>query len=113
MGSSSSGGDFKEPPRGPAPPASSIAPQGQSTPFTPHFINFLGDTNTPSRGLSPAMLAAIDATNGPAQPPVSAPSGFDQQLSDLRNQLAAMQARKPQRQQQSPWARERGGGHSG
>lgn len=68
---SSSGGDFSEPPRGPNPPAGMIAGQGQSTPFKPNFINFLGDTNVPSRGLTPDMLAAINATNGP--PPGSMP----------------------------------------
>jgi hypothetical protein len=91
---SSGGGDYEEPPRGPSPPASMIAPQGQSAPFNPHFINFLGDPSQPSTGLTPGMLQEIGAMNGPPGGPPGASAGgaVDSQISDLRNQLAAMQA---------------------
>lgn len=71
-----------------------IAGLGQSTPFQPHYISFLGDTNVPSRGLTPDMLSQIDAMNGPARPPPTAGGNYDSQIADLRNQLAAMQAAK-------------------
>ncbi|HTM20461.1 MAG TPA: hypothetical protein VL172_08140, partial [Kofleriaceae bacterium] len=98
MGSSGGGGDYTAPDR-PAPPANLIQPQGSNVPFVPHYINFLGDTNTPSTGLTPDMLAQIDAMNGPPGPPPSANGAYDAQIADLRNQLAAMQAaqnKKPQ-----------------
>lgn len=114
---SSGGGDYEEPPQGPAPPASMIAPQGQSAPFSPHFINFLGDTNQPSTGLTPDMLAQIGAMNGPPKPPGGASAGgaVDGQIADLRNQLAAIQAGPTQaeknRQYMDDWHnRDRGGG---
>jgi len=99
MGSSGGGGDYTAPDR-PAPPANLIQPQGSNVPFVPHYINFLGDTNTPSTGLTPDMLAQIDAMNGPPGPPPSANGAYDSQIADLRNQLAAMQAaqKKPQQQ---------------
>jgi hypothetical protein len=68
MGSSGSS-DFQEPPRGPNPPAGSIIPQGGSAPLNTHFINFLGDTNTPSTGLTPDMLQQIMASQSPQGPP--------------------------------------------
>lgn len=91
---SSSGGDYSEPPRGPGPPPSMIAGLGGSTPLRSHFINFLGDTNVPSTGLTPDMLSQIDALNGPATPPAPMGGNYDSQIADLRNQLAAMQAAK-------------------
>lgn len=99
MGSSGGSSDYEAPPQGPAPPANMIAPQGQSAPFSPHFINFLGDTNQPSTGLTPDMLAQISAANGP--PPSAPPgaggltSGTDIELNKLRDQLAALTAAKP------------------
>ena len=57
MGSSGGGGDYA-PPTLPTPP--NVAPYGSSVPFKPSFINFLGDPSTPSTGLTPDMLAAID-----------------------------------------------------
>jgi hypothetical protein len=75
-----------------------IAGLGGSTPLQSHFINFLGDTNVPSRGLTPEMLSAIDATNGPATPPAAGGGNYDSQIADLRNQLAAMQAAKKPKQ---------------
>jgi len=94
---SSGGSDYEEPPQGPGPPASMIAPIGQSAPFSPHFTNFLGDPSTPSTGLTPAMLAEINASNGPAPgtgPPgaTGLTSGSDIELNKLRDQLAALQA---------------------
>lgn len=99
---SSGGGDYGPPPRGPAPPANLISPQGSSVPYTPHFINFLGDTNTPATGLTPDMLTAINAMNGPATPPAAAGGGYDSQIADLRNQLAAMQAAQQQKPKPPP-----------
>jgi hypothetical protein len=58
MGSSGGSSDYT-PPTIPTPP--NVAPYGSSVPFKPDFINFLGDTNKPSTGLTPDMLAAIDA----------------------------------------------------
>lgn len=113
---SSSGGDYAEPPKGPGPPPSMIAGLGQSTPLQPHFINFLGDTNVPSRGLTPDMLSAIDAMNGPATPPPMTGGGnYDSQITDLRNQLAAMQAAqsKPKPQMMGRGGGEGGASHSG
>lgn len=66
---SSSGDDYSTPPQQPAPPANLISPMGTSTPYQPNFINFLGNTNTPSTGLTPQMLAQIAATNGPPPGP--------------------------------------------
>jgi len=90
---SSPSGDtnFEEPPRGPGPPAGMISPQGQSAPFNPHFINFLGDTNVPSTGLTPEMLAAIDASNGPTSGPPQTGMGGGPPMAppvDKRAQLA-------------------------
>lgn len=97
---SSSGGDYSEPPRGPGPPSNMIAGLGGSTPLQSHFINFLGDTNVPSKGLTPEMLAAVDAMNGPATPPGPMGGNYDSQITDLRNQLAAMQAAQSKPKQQ-------------
>lgn len=63
---SSSGDDYSTPPQQPAPPGNLIQPPGSSVPYQPHYINFLGDTNVPSTGLTPQMLGAINAMNGPA-----------------------------------------------
>jgi hypothetical protein len=115
MGSSGGGGDYTAPDR-PAPPANLIQPQGSNVPFVPHYINFLGDTNTPSTGLTPEMLAAIDATNGPPAPVAPAGGAYDSQIADLRSQLAAMQAAQKKPQQQPIWGRgggEGGAGHTG
>lgn len=57
MGSSGGSSDYKQPDI-PTPP--NVAPYGSSVPFKPSFINFLGDPSTPSTGLTPDMLAAID-----------------------------------------------------
>lgn len=57
MGSSGGSSDYA-PPTIPTPP--NVAPYGSSVPFKPNFISFLGDTNVPSTGLTPDMLAAID-----------------------------------------------------
>jgi len=46
---------------------------GTATPYQPNFINFLGDPNTPSTGLTPQMLQQIMASNGP--PPGAPPPG--------------------------------------
>lgn len=103
---SSGDSDYSEPPSSPSPPAGMIAPQGQSAPFSPQWINFLGDTNTPSTGLTPQMLAQINASNGSGQPPAQQGrvGGADiQQMNDLRNQLAAVQAAQARtRQGQQP-----------
>lgn len=122
---SSGGGDFEEPPRGPAPPANMIAPQGQSAPFSPHFVNFLGDPSQPSTGLTPDMLAQIAGSNGP--PPGAGPpgatgltSGSDIEMNKMRDQLAALTAqqarqtpeRMQQQQQELAWRQNRGGGGS-
>jgi hypothetical protein len=66
---SSSGDDYGTPPQQPAPPGNMIQPAGSSVPYQPSYINFLGDTNVPSTGLTPQMLAQIAATNGPPVPP--------------------------------------------
>lgn len=103
---SSGGGDY-EAPDIPAPPGNLIVPQGSNVPYTPHFINFLGDTNVPSTGLSPDMLAQIDAMySSPPPPPM-----IQQQ------QAAAPPAAKNDRNKLAEAMRgggERGGGdHSG
>lgn len=81
---SSSGDDYSVPPQQPAPPGNLISPMGQATPYQPNFIDFLGNTNTPSTGLTPAMLAQIAATNGPppgAMPPQTPQAPPQQQIS--------------------------------
>lgn len=57
MGSSGGSSNYEQP-AVPTPP--NVAPYGSSVPFKPSFINFLGDPSTPSTGLTPDMLAAID-----------------------------------------------------
>src|SRR5688572_33126145 len=69
----SSGNTNYKQPKTPAPPADMIAGQGQTAGFKPSYINFLGDTNVPSTGLTPEMIAQIDATNG--APSLPAPGG--------------------------------------
>lgn len=114
MGSSGGNSDFEPEGTAPPPPAGMVSPQGQSTPYTPHFINFLGDTNVPSTGLTPEMLQAIMATQNPqprAPPPVNpgapvaaAPGGGSHGMGG-RDQLAYSMMRG---------GGERGGGnHSG
>lgn len=95
MGSSGGSSDFEPANTAPPPPASMISPQGQSSQYQPHFVNFLGDTNTPSTGLTPDMLAQIAASNGPPMQQGPPGGGVDQQIAELRNQLAAMQMPKP------------------
>jgi hypothetical protein len=89
MGSSGGGGSFKQPTI-PAPPAGSITPQGQSTPYHPNFISFLGDTNVPSRGLTPEMLQAIMATQNPQPrpPPIANPGAPAPAAAPNRDKLA-------------------------
>jgi hypothetical protein len=76
-------------------------PQGQSMPYQPNWISFLGDTNVPSTGLTPDMLARINASNGP--PAAPAATGLTSgDAINLRNQLAALTAaRSGQNQRQA------------
>lgn len=113
---SSSGGSSRQPST--TVPAGLISQPGQ-TPFTPNYVNFLGDPSTPSVGLSPAMLAAIEASNRPSAAPAA--GGSSGELEQMRQQLAQLM-----NQQQGPSPRERffqrmtrhsgfsggGGGHS-
>lgn len=93
----SSGGGSDRPPNTPAPPAGQISAPGQTAPFAPRYVNFLGDTNTPSTGLTPDMLAQINAqAAAPPPPPPQQPGmGMDQ----MRSMLAQlMKEQRPQRQ---------------
>jgi hypothetical protein len=67
-----------------------IIPQGGSAPLKTNFINFLGDPNTPSTGLTPEMLAAIMATQNPQQqgPPPAAAAAVEPPAAAARNRLA-------------------------
>lgn len=90
MGSSGGNGDYRQPSI-PTPP--NVAEYGTSVPFEPSYMNFLGDTNVPSTGLTPEMLAAIDSGSY-AQPGPSAPgggmSGDRAMLSEIMAKLNAM-----------------------
>lgn len=93
MGSSGST-NYKQP-KTPAPPSDMIAGAGQTAGFKPSYINFLGDTNVPSTGLTPEMIAAIDATNGAGRPPgggMGGSSGMGMPGGDLRSQFADLMA---------------------
>jgi len=85
MGSSGGSTNYTQPDI-PTPP--NVAPYGQSVPFKPSFINFLGDPSTPSTGLTPDMLAAVDQMYQ-NRPTIGAPM----------QQQAAAPAAKPARQQ--------------
>lgn len=99
---SSPGGGGGSPPQTQT-PGGTIMPQGQSMPYQPNWISFLGDTNTPSTGLTPDMLARINASNGPPPGAMAAPSGLTSgDAINLRNQLAALTAaRSGQNQRQA------------
>jgi len=92
MGSSGGSSDSKPAGQGPPPPAGSILPQGTSAPHNPSWINFLGDTNTPSRGLTPEMLEAIMASARPPPPgaPPAAAAALPPPPSKPRDQLAQL-----------------------
>jgi hypothetical protein len=91
---SSGGGSFKPGGTQPTPPGT--VGYGQTSPFTPSYINFLGDTNVPSTGLTPEMLAQIDATNGAPQMPPPAAAGADRNmLAEIMARLDAMNKPKP------------------
>ncbi|MER8619167.1 hypothetical protein NKG99_20405 [Mesorhizobium sp. M1409] len=106
MGSSGSS-NYPEP-NIPAPPASTIAPQGQTAPFTPNFVNFLPtDPTRMATGLTPEMVQAIMAS---AQRPVPPPQSPALPVAaQNRNKLAQTMSGSRGGSQQ-PWARERGGG---
>lgn len=70
MGSSGGGGSSKPSGTAPPPPANKIIPQGGTAPLQHQWINFLGDTNVPSRGLTPEMLSSIMATQN-VPPPIA------------------------------------------
>jgi hypothetical protein len=96
MGSSGGSSDFKPSGTAPPPPANKITPQGQSTPYHPQFINFLGDTNVPSRGLTPEMLNAIMATQNappPGPPPANPGAPAPAPAASNRDKLARMMGR--------------------
>ena len=93
MASSGGSTNYRQPSI-PAPPAGMVAGPGQTAPFQPSYVNFLGDTNVPSTGLTPSMLQQIDsgAYAKPAAPPAEAaaagaPSSY-QQMLDFFGQLA-------------------------
>lgn len=89
---SSSGGNYK-PGNVPVPP--NVADYGSSTPFTPQWVNFLGDTNVPSTGLTPAMLKQIDSGSymqQPTPPTTGSAGGADRGLlAEIMTRLDAMQ----------------------
>lgn len=91
---SSSGSDYSTPPQQPAPPANLISPMGQSTPYQPNYINFLGDPGVPSTGLTPDMLAAINASNGPPPGAIPAPAAAAAQPAAPAGPTAADIARQ-------------------
>jgi hypothetical protein len=109
----SSGNTNYKQPKTPAPPADMIAGQGQTAGFTPSFINFLGDTNVPSTGLTPEMIAQIDATNGAPRPPaLGGGMGEDRGLlAQIMARLDAMQ--QPERGWGGPRQRQHRGGSGG
>lgn len=92
MGSSGST-NYKQPTI-PRPP--NVAEPGSSVPFQPNFINFLGDTNQPSTGLTPGMLQQIDSMSyAPPPPPAGGGmSGDRNMLAEIMAKLDAMN-RKP------------------
>lgn len=94
MGSSGSS-DFTQP-TSPSPPAGSINPMGTAAAPNHQWINFLGDTNTPSTGLTPEMLSAIMATQNPAPGPAPPPAAAAAPAAPVkrgRDQLAGAMSR--------------------
>jgi hypothetical protein len=85
MGSSGSS-NFRQPTI-PTPP--NTVPYGQTSGFTPSYVNFLGDPSVPSTGLTPAMLQQIDSgayakpvqQEQPAAGGAGAPSNYQQMLN--------------------------------
>jgi hypothetical protein len=115
---SSSGGDYKQPAAQPAP--AGTVPYGQTSPYRPNFVSFLPSDNSMATGLTPAMIAQINASNGPAPAqPKGLPSAQDvAEVTQLRQQLAqAMQANRPtgprtQAERAKAWRnRDSGGGY--
>lgn len=105
MGSSGGSSNYKQPTI-PTPP--NVAGYGSSVPFTPNFVNFLGDPSVPSTGLTPAMLQQIDS--GAYAKPVTPPAPADDR-NLLAQILAQMQKpQQPQRGWQPQWARNRPSG---
>lgn len=88
----SSGGSTPKAPKMTPPPSGMISDYGSTAPFNPSYINFLGDTNVPSTGLTPDMLAQIDAMNGaPMAPPAGGAGGGDRNLlAEILAKLEAM-----------------------
>jgi hypothetical protein len=109
---SSGGGSYKQP-NIPAPPSDMIAGPGQTSPFNPQWVNFLGDTNTPSTGLTPEMLSQIDNMYAqPQQPPGGGAGGADRGLlAQIMARLDAMQ--QGNRRGFQPRGRGAGGGGGG
>jgi hypothetical protein len=85
MGSSGST-NFRQPTT-PTPP--NTVPYGQTSSFTPSYVNFLGDPSVPSTGLTPQMLQQIDSgayakpvqQQQPATSSTGAPSNYQQMLN--------------------------------
>lgn len=92
MGSSGGSTNYRQP-NIPTPP--NVAGYGGSVPFTPNFVNFLGDTNIPSTGLTPDMLEQIDSgayrQPGPPMPSSGGGEGDRGLLAQILAQLQGMQ----------------------
>lgn len=111
---SSGGGSYKQP-NIPKPPSDMIAGPGQTSPFNPSWINFLGDTNIPSTGLTPDMLQQIDSGSYlQPQPGMGGGGSGDDRglLAQIMARLDAMQ--NPQRgfQPRRRFGSSHGGGYS-
>jgi len=90
MGSSGGSSNFSRPST-PTPP--NVAPFGQTSGFQPNWVNFLGDTNQPSTGLTPDMLQQIDS-GAYAQPgnPIPGGGGGGMPGGDMRSMFAELMA---------------------
>lgn len=90
----SSGGSSPKAPKMTPPPEGMIAPHGSTSDFRPSYVNFLGDTNVPSTGLTPEMLAQIDAMSGPPTASANAAAGSGSDRAMLAQIMARLDAMK-------------------
>src|SRR5688572_3860701 len=111
---SSSGGGYKQP-NIPAPASDMIAGPGQTSPINPSGVNFLGDTNIPSTGLTPDMPQTINSGSYKQPPPGMGGGGGDDRglLPQIMASLDAMGQGQQQRRGFQSRAFGNGGGRGG
>lgn len=114
MGSSGGTQSFRQPST-PAPPPGMVAGPGQTAPFNPSYVNFLGDTNVPSTGLTPGMLQQIDSGSYMPQPAAPStgmppPNWQDQLRSEMAKIIAEQQQPKRGFQPRARGAQRNSGG---